>query len=381
MEIDKDWIDNRTQEIAEMSSMSVARLLATMDYTLQSCAGERARSGGWQQKTAQQVLDDISELLAQCNMPPIPDERPPWQVVTGHALDHEAELIGLKRKEREPDHDLRARIGAEMLYRHTGDAVLHARDRGWPWRDTVPAGFRAVPLQRDIQDVPSAAQRRALDQAMDVTAREVLPSMGFQLMASQKMSTEGTVLRPAVWLRKDSGYLFMGMRELLELIRDPERRCLQCLEMYSTHDNTECEFILSPGYEPDRDQIMGMQGIAWSHVREFQLELAGYTPTPAETPGYGWTSPTGRYFISKEEAYLHLSTQAMQRYMSECVHCDLGPQEHGPQMLCLGLHLRANHGHTTYLSRLQSMMTEDQPQLHELLTERDKPLTAAESRS
>jgi hypothetical protein len=30
---------------------------------------------------------------------------------------------------------------------------------------------------------------------------------------------------------------------------------------------------------------------------------------------------------------------------------------------------------------LQSMMTEDQPQLHELIAERDKPLTAAEGRS
>lgn len=331
MEIDKNWIDNRTQEIAEMSSMSVARLLATMDYTLMSCAGRRS-SGGWQQKTAQQVLDDINELLAQYKMPPIADER-------------------------------------------------HARDRGGPWRDVIPttASFRGTTLQRDIQDVPSAAQRRALDQAMDVTAREVLPSMGFQLMASQKMSTEGTVLRPAVWLRKDSGYLFMGMREVLELIRDRKRRCLQCLTTYAAHDNDECEFILSPGYEPDRDQMVNLQALAWSHVREFQLELAGYVPR--ESSDGAWISPTGRVFISKEEAYLFMSTQAMQKFMSECVHCGKGPQEHGPRMSCIGINLRMEHEHALYLPRLQAMLTEDQPQLHELIAERDKPLTAAEGRS
>jgi hypothetical protein len=224
---------------------------------------------------------------------------------------------------------------------------------------------------QEINDVPSRATKKALDQALDITAQQLLPEQGFQLMVPAEHSLSNSMdTHAAIWLRKDSGYLFVGSARLLKLINSPLRRCLQCSEQWANHDHEDCEFVLSPIYENDATVLKLHQLECWEVVRRYQLRTAGYRELPERN---AWASEHGR-MMSEEGAWAQLKIDASARYMRECVHCKRQPEVH-PEMMC-------PYGRgTAYLSRLQVMMTEDQPHLHELLVERDKPLNEAERKS
>lgn len=258
-----------------------------------------------------------------------------------------------------------------------------------PIEDEKPADYQAVydgavnvakaapypqptpPEPQEINDVPSRATQKALDQALDITAQQLLPEQGFQLMCPAEVSLSSAIdTHEAIWLRKDSGYLFVGSARLLRMVNSPKRRCLDCGHTREDHDDSECEFVLSPIYENDAAGLTQHQLDCWRAVRRYQLRTAGYRELPERN---AWASEYGR-LMSEEGAWAQLKVDASARYMRECVHCKRQPEVH-PEMKC-------PYGRgTAYLSRLQVMMTEDQPHLHELLIERDKPLSRAERES
>jgi hypothetical protein len=224
---------------------------------------------------------------------------------------------------------------------------------------------------QEINDVPSRATQKALDQALDITAQQLLPEMGFQLMAPAEHKLSDSIEgHEAIWLRKDSGYLFVGSATLLRMVNSPKRRCLDCGRTREDHDDSECEFVLSPIYESNPAVLKLHQQECWRIVRRYQLRMAGYRVLPERN---AWASEHGR-MMSEEGAWAQLKIDASAKYMRECVHCKRQPEVH-PEMMC-----PYNRG-TVYLSRLQVMMTEDQPHLHELLVERDKPLSQQERQS
>jgi hypothetical protein len=222
------------------------------------------------------------------------------------------------------------------------------------------------PETREIADVPSRATQAALDQAMDTTAAQLLPEQGFQLMAPAQLNGHG-----AIWLRKDSGYLFEGLSQLLKMVNSPRRRCLDCGDTREDHDDSECDFVLSPIYEHDAIELARHQIECWAAVRDYQLTKAGFRKLPQS--GGRWVRGDGAV-MDGPHAWQAMNDAASARYMRECIHCKRQPEVH-PNMMC-------PYGRgTAYLSRLQVMLSEDQPHLHELLTERDKPLSRSERES